>query len=195
MLATLLLVNAWGCSYAPTSYETPTALPAMGLAIDPVGDTSGAGIRQWDLTRLTVTQLRDTTVVVLDVTANIITALAGDSTSLHGFIDFDVDQDSTTGRQTAVDEYRRDGGSTGMRSEFQLVLGNVAPDGSMLVSDALSRAVGRVTPRVEGTRLTFRIPNTLLGSRAGLLSVSAVVGATGGASDFIPDRGHLSTHF
>jgi hypothetical protein len=195
MAASILLAVAGGCEYAPTSYAAAAMQPPTDAATDPVGDTFGAGLKQWDVTMLSVAQLPETTVVVLELTSDVVTALSGDSTALLGYIDFDVDQDSTTGRQTAVDEYRHDGGSTGMRSEFTIVLGNVAPDSSMRIADPNSLQVGRTTPRIEGKRLTFRIPNAQLGSAPGRISVSAIVGAIGGVSDFVPNSGHLATHF
>ncbi|MBI3792538.1 MAG: hypothetical protein HY275_16880 [Gemmatimonadetes bacterium] len=193
-LAVACALVAGACGYAPTGYAAAPLHEAAGVTIDPVGDTLGAGLRQWDITRLAVTQQTDSTVVELDLTATVITRVAGDSTGLLGFIDFDIDQDSTTGRQSAVDSYRHDGGSSGMRAEYTIVLGNVAPDSSMSVADVNFRSVGRVKPRIDGARLTFRVPNALIGAHAGLLNASAVVGATGGPSDFAPNTGHLATH-
>jgi hypothetical protein len=158
---------------------------------DPAGDTFGTGV-QWDMTALTVT--RDTAAVTVEMvfSSDVVSPVTGISTAMVGFVDFDVDQDPRTGNVAIADEFRRDGGSTGIGADYLLALGTYAADSSVEVVDSLLSPTGRVKPVFDGRRVTIRIPRRLLGNDDGFLNAAVVVGRTGSVSDIVPQSGHLT---
>src|SRR3989449_1991200 len=102
----------------------------------------------------------------------------GGANVVVGFVDFDTDQDSTTGTASAVDVFRPDGGSTGMGVEYYVDLFAYNADSTVFVYDALAGTpTGSVRPRFQGRRITVRVPRALLGNDDGFLNAATVVGS------------------
>jgi len=158
---------------------------------DRTGDAVGSGPVLWDLTAMTVTRDTAGVTVRLEFSSDLISPTSGDPNAMIGFVDFDTDQDPSTGVGTAVDEFRRDGGSTGMDADYILLLTAYAADSSVPVFKASVGEVGRVKPVFNGKQVSIRIPKALLGNDDGFLNAAAIVGVSGGASDIVPDNGHL----
>jgi plastocyanin len=175
---------------AMTGTIVVTAAPPAEAA-DPVGDTFGGGGVQWDLTALTISRDTGGITVALSFSRDVLSPMSGDPTAMVGFVDFDVDRDSATGFTAAVDEFRHDGGSSGMGVDYDLQLINYAADSSVAVVDSLFQPIGHVKPLFSANRVTIRIPKALLGNDDGFLNAAALVGRTGGPTDFVPNRDHL----
>ena len=185
------LIACGGSSDGPASPKRGGSEVASQTVADPAGDTFGTGV-QWDLTALTVARDTGAVTVQLVFSSDVISPVTGISTAMVGFVDFDVDQDPRTGNGAIADEFRRDGGSTGIGADYLLALGTYAADSSVQVVDSLLNPTGRVKPVFDGPRVTIRIPRRLLGNDDGFLNAAVVVGRTGSVSDIVPQNGHLS---
>lgn len=162
-----------------------------GKITDASGDTFGNRGAQWDLTAMTITRDTAGITVLLDFSSDLISPTSGDSNAMIGFVDFDTDQDSTTGAATTVDEFRRDGGSTGMDLDFQLALTTYDADSSVGVFSASGGVTGHVKPVFAGRQVTIRIPRAMLDNDDDFLNAAAIVGTQGSPTDIIPETGHL----
>jgi len=208
----LLLAGLWSCSdYAgpapavtPPVAQPPAAWPPTPppptppvtvTVSDSLGDTFGGTAGRWDLVDMTLVRDSDAVTVALYVFGGIVSPMSGDSSALIGFVDFDVDQDSTTGVTPVADEYRQGAGSSGMGSDYRLVLSNYRVDSTVAVVDSLGRETGRVTPRFIANRVIVRIPRALLGNDDGQVDAVAIVGTRASASDIAPDSGRLRLRF
>ncbi|HEU5184273.1 MAG TPA: hypothetical protein VFU01_06875 [Gemmatimonadaceae bacterium] len=167
------------------------AAAATATVADPTGDTLGGGGVQWDVTSLTIQADTAHVTVLLDFTADLISPVTGDPTAMVAFLDLDVDQDSTTGVRAIVDDFRTDGGSTGLGTDYLLNLGVYAADSTVALITVEGVEAGRIKPVFTGRRLTVRIPKTLLGGDDDGLNAAMIVGRTGGPTDFVPNAGHL----
>lgn len=188
-LATILvagaLISCGGDSLGPAAGAVRRSVT------DPVGDTYGLDSVTWDITGLTIA--RDTTgvTVQLDFSRTLVSPESGDSNAMIAFVEFDTDQDSTTGFTSTVDDFRPNLGSTGMGAEYQLSLVSYAPDSSVPLFNQFGVAVGRVKPVFSGKRVTVRIPREMLGGDDGFLNAASIVGTLNSPSDIIPETGHL----
>lgn len=195
LVMTLSLAGVVACG---ESSGGPASLPGGGSELvsqtvtDPAGDTFGSGV-QWDLTAFTVARDTGGVTVQLTFSSEVVSPVSGISTAMVGFVDLDVDQDIGTGNGAIADEFRRDGGSTGIGADYLIFLGTyAAADSTVEVLDSLLSPTGRVKPLFDGRRVTIRIPRRLLGNDDGFLNAAAVVGRTGSASDIVPQNGHLT---
>ena len=98
-----------------------------------------------------------------------------------------------TGIASTVDEFRPNSGSTGMGTDYALVLSDYASDSSVAVIDAAGNSMGRVKPVFDARRVTIRIPLALIGGDDGRLNAAAIVGVLGMPSDIVPENGHLTS--
>ncbi|HSB54880.1 MAG TPA: hypothetical protein VLD58_11010, partial [Gemmatimonadales bacterium] len=144
-----------------------------------------------DLTAMTVTRDTAGITVVLEFSTALVSPTSGDSNAMIAFVDLDTDQDSATGSVTTVDEFRRDGGSTGMGSDYHVALTGYDPDSSVAVNNALAGVTGRIKPEFSGNKVTLRIPRAMLGNDDGFLNAAAIVGTLASPTDFVPESGHL----
>lgn len=197
-LVTALLFGGliWGCSNDPAGPGIGQG-PGPGTDVvsqteaDLTGDTFGNRGVQWDITGLTVTRDTEAVTVVLEFSTNLISPTSGDTNAMIGFVDFDTDQDSATGARTIVDQFRRDSGSTGMSTDFSVVLTNYRADSTVNVFDEEGIIMGQVKPIFSGKKVTVRIPRSMLRDDDGFLNAAAIVGTQGSPTDIAPNRGHL----
>lgn len=181
------LIAFGGCNDSSGPGGTITA-----RVTDPVGDTYGVDSVQWDLTALTVVRDTGGITVVLDLSTNIVSPFAGDSNATYAFVDFDTDQDSTTGVSSIVDDNRPGVGSTGMGVDYWIDLANFnSIDSTVNVVSASLSITGTVRPTFNGASITARIPRSLLGGDDGFLNAAAIVGTVIEPTDIIPENGHL----
>jgi hypothetical protein len=153
---------------------------------DATGDTFGSGL-QWDATGLTVTRDTGGVDVALDFTATTLSAAGGTVYPTTAIVEFDTDQDSTTGDPALVDFFRPNIGSTGMGVEFAITV-----DSLVNVVDVVhSASAGTVPPVFSGKRVSFRIPRAMLGGDDGFLNAAATVGNDTFPTDIVPNNGHL----
>ena len=176
-----------------SDYGAPKTVYPAPETSDPVGDTFGDGSTKWDLTDMTIDRDASAITVRLEFASNVISPASGDTTAMIGFVDFDTDQDSSTGIHNTIDAFRPAGtGSTGLGTDFQLKLRRYDSDSSVTVSDAQGEETGRVKPVFDGKRVTIRIPLAMLGNDDGELDAAAIVGDLRRPSDIVPNNGHLT---
>lgn len=160
-------------------------------ATDPTGDAFGVDSVQWDFTALTITRDTGGIDVLVDLSADVVSPTSGDSNSAFVFVDFDTDQDSTTGISSIVDDNRPGPGSTGMGVDYFLDLADFNPDSTVNVVSAALSVTGTVRPAFSGKRISVRIPRSLLGGDDAFLNAAAIVGTFFEATDIVPENGHL----
>jgi len=173
-----------GCSDA----SGPGLGGTTATVTDPTGDTFGTDTAQIDLTAMTITRDTGGITVVLDFVADVVHPASQAPNALRAFIDFDTDQDSATGRSSAVDDVTGTVTAIGVDYELDMFL---LPDSSALITDSQGEPTGIVTLAIDGKRLTVRIPRALLGGDDGFLNAAVIVGSPGGFKDIAPNGGHL----
>lgn len=188
-IANVALLSLGACSdYSPAPITDKTA-----SVTDPAGDTFGTGTTKWDLSGMSLSNDASDLTVILDFTTNVISPTSGDTTAMIGFVDLDVDQDSSTGLHNTIDSFRPQGsGSTELGADYQLILKNYDSDSTIAVSDSNGTHVGRVKPIFDGKRITIHVPLALLGNDDGRVNAAAIVGNVHQPSDFVPNAKHLS---
>ena len=164
---------------------------SVAVAADPTGDTFGTTGVQWDVTELKVERSADGITARLELSRDVVSPATGDPSGLVAVLDFDLDQNPATGVIAVVDEFRRDGGSTGLGVDAVVSLSDFV-DGTTPVFDARGAETGRVRPVFEGRHVTVTIPRALLGNDDGYVNAAAIVGITGRPTDIAPNAGRLS---
>ena len=164
--------------------------PTTRSTTDPLGDTFGAAGVEWDLSALTVTRTGDGEIVRLDFENGVVTA-DGDRLPISGVVEFDLDQNPTTGGRAVTDVVREDRGATGLGVDGWVQLFPVGADSSMAVFDALGHQTGFAKAFFGGHRITIKIAKSLLGEDDGFMNTAAIVGNDRGATDFVPQAGNL----
>jgi hypothetical protein len=154
---------------------------------DPTGDTFGVGSPQWDITAFGVSRDSGGIDVSIDFTANPVSGSGGAANSTVGYVEFDTDQDSTTGTSAVTDGF---GGTTGMGVDYWVDLFNYTGS-AITVYDALNNPMGTITPSFSGKRLSFRIPRSLFGGDDAFLNAAAIIGTIAEPTDIVPNTGHL----
>jgi hypothetical protein len=174
-------------------------LPAEGTdervsstVTDPVGDTFAAAGTRWDLTALTIVRDHEAITARLDFTSDVVSPATGNPSAAIALLGFDLDQDAATGIPSVVDEFRHDGGATGLGVDAYVSFGQLDADGSAPVLDAQGRELGRVVPAFEDAHIVVDIPLALLADDDGFVSAAAIVGIVGSPTDFAPNAGHLA---
>ena len=110
--------------------------------------------------------------------------------SLDGFVDFDLDEDQSTGIPAAADEF---GGNAGLGAEMYLSLRDVGGTHMTLVHAGTKQFTG-VPAVFEGKTVTIRIPRTDLADDVdGRFRMAVVVGHPAhSATDFAPNDGYYT---
>jgi hypothetical protein len=179
-----------------TGSAVATIIPPLTAEIvDAVGDTFGPGT--FDVlsiatartsTELTITVLFDDAPVL--PAANAI----ADPGDLVGFIDFDLDESSTTGFASANATYCPCAPISAIGSELFVSLFQRNAAGNYdVISAATLVDVGDAEPAVSGDVLTLTIPLADLGDDDGITNLSSVLGDFLGPTDCMPDEGAAVT--
>jgi hypothetical protein len=205
LFATLAFALACGGGYdGPTAPATGNTggeggdpVPGNGLVTrmeaDPIGDTfHNTGGKQWDLIALTVSRDTGGVTAKLDFTANVLSPMSGDTTAIIGFVEFDLDQDFTTGGESVVDHFRLDGASATMGVDATVDMSRFAADSTVAVYDSRTHVTGRIKPVFEGKSITIRVPRAMLQNDDGFLNAATIIGAIHRPTDFAPQVGHLT---
>ncbi|HEY6102449.1 MAG TPA: hypothetical protein VI007_04380 [bacterium] len=187
LLAAAVVGGTIGCG-SDTSGPSPNV---TAVATDPAGDTFGTGSVQWDLTTLTIARDGGGITVSLDLSAAVVSPVTGSADATLAFVDFDTDQNIATGTSSIVDDNRPSTGSTGMGVDYYIDLADPNPDSSFSVLDSLANVKGTVRPTFSGSRITARIPRSMLGGDDAFLNAAAIVGTSSEPTDIIPENGHL----
>jgi hypothetical protein len=190
-----LAVSVLACSGSADVPSMPdvTGDPSTVSIVDPSGDTFGLpGLTQWDVTALAVTREADGITVRLDFANDVALPTPGDPNALIGLVEFDLDQNVTTGKLGIMDQLRTDGGKTGMGVDAGLNLTNIAADSTLMVYDMGGNPTGRAKVAIGGHRLTIHVPSALIGNDDGYLDASVIVANSRSITDLAPQSGHLS---
>jgi len=197
LTALSLVASVAACSGSADVPSMPDDV-AAGLSTvsvaDPLDDTFGLpGYTQWDVSAFTLTRETDGITVRLDFANDVALSVPGDPNALVGLVEFDLDQNKTTGKLGYVDQLRPDGGSTGMGVDAVLNLSNIATDSTLVVYGSGGSPTGKAKVTIGGRRLTIRIPSSALGDDDGYLDAAVIVGNSGRSpTDLAPQSGHLS---
>jgi hypothetical protein len=184
---------ACGASSDVPSRPDVAGNPSSVSIVDPVGDTFGLpGVTQWDVTALTITRDTDGVIVRLDFANDVALPIPGDPNALVGLVEFDLDQNRTTGKLGILDQLRTDGGSTGMGVDGGLNLSNISADSTLMVYDGGGNPTGRAKVAIGGRRLTIHVPYATIGNDDGYLDASVIVGNGRSPTDLAPQNGRLS---
>ena len=192
LAALLFLISIVSCTDPAAAGGGGGVDPNTVTVNDPIGDTFGpAGVR-WDLSAMTITRDDAGITVVLDFATAPISPVTGDTDAMVAFVDFDTDQDSTTGIQATADRFRQTPGSTGVGADYQLAMTTYNADSMVKILDHEGVATGLVKPVFSGKRVTIRIPKAFLGNDDGYLNAVAIVGRSIRPSDVVPENGAVS---
>ena len=179
-----LLVACGGDSSGPGGTTTATAN-------DPTGDFFGAGATQLDMTSMTITRDTGGIDVALNFTAAVLSPVSGNANAVFGYVDFDVDQDTSTGLGSIVDVFRPDTGSTRLGVDFVLDLFTYNADSTVNILDTLGAIRGQVRPVFNGSRISVRIRRSLFGGDDGFVNAAVIIGTNAEPTDITPNNGHL----
>jgi hypothetical protein len=189
------MMGALACGSSGDVPSQPVAGSDLGTATigDPVGDTFGlAGTKQWDVSALTVTRDASGIIVRLDMANDVGFPLPADPSALVGLVEFDLDQNQTTGKLGILDQLRKDGGSTGMGVEAVVNLSTIAADSTLVVYDASGNPAGSAKVEFGVRRITIHVPSSLLANDDGFVDAAVIVGNGRSPTDLAPQTGHLS---
>ncbi|MFN8573709.1 MAG: hypothetical protein U0132_16760 [Gemmatimonadaceae bacterium] len=161
---------------------------------DPVGDTiitAGTNVfpRALDVSKVRVGLTTDTLFVRLDFTAPITLWSANTPESVDGFVDFDVDDNATSGGLSAVDEFGF--GTANLGVDFYVSLRDDGL-GNILWRSFTTRQwrTGGITATARS--ITLRLPRADIGELDGVFGLSALVaGQARVATDAVPNQGHF----
>lgn len=145
-IATLVIVTTlMGCR--ESSGPGPGEITAT--VADPTGDTFGSDTTQIDLTAMTITRDTGGVTIVLAFVADVVHPESHAANALRAYIDFDTDQDSSTGLSSVVDYVT--GIATTMGVDYQLdMFLLVPPDSSALITDSwATRPASSSSPSTE----------------------------------------------
>ena len=162
---------------------------------DPIGDTMAsphALARAHDVMSVEAAPEGDLLVVSLRFANTVLPFSSGARNAVLGIIDFDVDDDSSTGLSAVADGF---GATSAIGVEWSLFLEDstvTAHDQRVALVNRATDEVHWVPGRFDGTMVTARVPLALLGARAGArLRMVGVFGSVERASDVVPNEGSV----
>jgi len=157
-------------------------------AADPAADTmpatAGSSARAHDLVAITGRYTPDFLLLTLRFSANISAPARHAANSVYGFIDLDVDESAATGVEPGINIF---GGNAEQGIEYEISL--FGGDETSVELYGLDGSLGRVAVRFDGDSVTIRVPLSKLGRDDGNLSLTAVFGTYGRATDVAPNTG------
>ena len=177
-----------------TASATVTIKPEISAGlVDSPGDTFGAGT--YDIVGITTSRSSTTLTVIItfDPSTPPSIPLPGSAAGpgdLVGFIDFDIDEDNTTGVVPATSLYCPCSPLSAIGSElFVSLFARNASGNYDIIATATLADIGDAVPSLTGNVLTLTIPLTDLGGDDGITDMTAVVGDNTGPTDCLPDAG------
>lgn len=170
---------------------TCSALPTiLGFPfIDPAGDTlanpGGTGARAIDLLEITGTYKADSLIMTLRFAGPVRPAAAQAPNSLAGFLEFDTDENLSTGRPPLTNQF---GGNAPLGVDYVLDL--FSADSTSVGLDRVSTgSSSRVSARFSGDSLVVRIPLSAVGNDDGNFKFAGVIGTQARPTDVAPNAG------
>jgi hypothetical protein len=160
---------------------------------DPIGDTMAsphAVARAHDVLSIATTPRGDTLLVSVRFADSVQPFSSGVRNAVLGIMDFDVDDDSSTGVPAVADGF---GATAGIGAEWSLFLQDsavTARDQRVALLDLATDEVHWIPGHFDGTLVTAHVPRALLGAGARLRMVG-VFGSIERASDVVPNEGSV----
>ncbi len=186
---------------ATLSNLSPVTFVALGFAglIDLVPDefstAASDGLVPPDIEALIAWREAEQLVVLLDFAQEVVPDDIGGPNTVFGYLEFDTDQDPATGVLSWTDYLRPPElpGSTGMGSDFYVVIGASATPTEYTVWQSGVGPTGTIMPAFDVDVIVFEIPAALLGGDDLALNIATIVGTEQEPTDIAPNDGHLST--
>ena len=176
--------------------EAPVAgAPGASFSFaDPVGDTlpgtRPGGARALDVSGVSGTISASEIVLRFEFTADVAPWSSARSNSVDGFVDFDVDENMSTGVPGAADEM---GGSSRMGADYYLSLRDANGGTAVALVNTSTRAYVAVPAQFAGKTLTVRVSRALLGETDGRFRLGGIVGnGQRPLTDFVPNDGNYT---
>jgi hypothetical protein len=190
--ATLTLGSAIGSNVVTATHGdlAPIEFESLALAIvqsDAADDTffsGGVGRLPPDLLAFGAAWDGDSLIIALAFKDSVAPARSGEVNAVTGVVEFDIDLDEGTGRESLLDTHRPGPGSTGMGVDILVDLYD-DEGGDYLIFDWQPAVVGSTMPDVRGRLISFGVPSALLGGDA--LRFGAIVGTAAGPTDIAPN--------
>jgi hypothetical protein len=142
-----------------------------------------------DLTNVSVRYAPGFAIIVLRFTKPVTHPQVGVANAVYGFLEIDVDENTATGYQPAINDY---GGSASMGVDVALTMfesDSVSTSIYMLNAPALDSS--RVPSRFRGDSLILQIPLNKLNDD-GKFTFAQVVGTSGRPTDIAPNTGQIA---
>ena len=158
--------------------------------VDPKGDTYNASAIP-DVISLTAGSTADTVTIRLGFAGTISGSTSGLADALGGYIDLDTDQDPLTGAFALTDAFGPPGTSTGLGTEYFVLL-FLDAQGKVSIVATSGTITGTVQPSFGDSSMTLRIPLAMLGNDDGNMNIAAVAGNLSVPTDVVPNAGHLT---
>ena len=191
-----LLVLAAALACGNESHEPVAPRISQFFVRDPIGDTMAspfARARAHDVLSVEASPQGDTLVVWLRFAQSVQPFSTRASNAVLGIIDFDVDDDPSTGLPAFADDF---GATSAIGAEWSLFLEDSTvstKERRVALLDLATDAVHWIPARFDGTVVTARVPMALLGARAGArMSMAGVFGSVERASDYVPNEGAIA---
>ncbi len=182
--------SAWG----PYTGPKEPALPSSHHTdiADPIGDTYGTGAVQHDITSFSAYYTATELIISVTFAGTISPGDSGQPDAVVGYIDFDTDQDPTTGMTSNVD-----GNSpytTGLGVDYFVDLFDYSSaTGDTSVYDDTLTEVGRAPVSFTSNSFTVRVPLALLGGDDGIMNTATVLGTLPEATDACPNGDYIAS--
>ena len=178
-------VTASFTGLAPIDFH---ALALTTIWSDAVGDTFSGGLSTGsvlpDLAGVGVSWSGGSLMIGLSFVDSVVTRLDGGPNVMNGFVDFDIDMDSTTGIQSAADEYRPGSGSTGMGVDVIVDMFE-DPSGVYLIFDPKQKILGSAVPDIRGRLVMLAVSSAIIGS--GPMAMAVTPGTPFEPTDIAPN--------
>lgn len=162
---------------------------------DPRGDTLASELavdRAHDVLHVGAAARGDTLVVAMQFAEIVQPNSTRASNAVLGIIDFDLDDDPSTGVHAIADDF---GGTSHIGADWSLVLDDSTAgpaDRRVAMVNLATNAVARVPVSYDGSTVVARIPLALLHARAQAhVRMVSVFGSMERASDIAPNEGSL----
>ena len=179
---------AWD-SYTGSKDTSPPSSHHITIA-DQTGDTYGTGAVQHDITSFSAYYTAAELIVSITFAGTISPSDSGQPDAVVGFIDFDTDQNPTTGTISSVDVFSPY--TTGLGVDYFVNLNYNSSTGDIPVFHTLTE-VGRAPVSFTSDSFTVRIPLALIGGDDGIVDTATVLGTIPEPTDACPNGGYITS--
>jgi hypothetical protein len=160
---------------------------ATDAAADTLPNSSGSTNPSHDLLQATTRYATDWLILVMRFTRPVGTVGSGSPAGLQGVVDFDVDENASTGAPPLINSF---GGSASQGSDYRIdFFSSNATSGRLLRAGAGDSTTHLVPLALEGDSVVVKIPLAKLGPDDGRLSITAVFGTVDRPTDIAPNSG------